>query len=87
MTVASETRVSWVLSNGVKIPKAWREARFDVSGAMSTTPYCLSRGEAESIVLQHARWHLAAAIKDCMDAATLRTVADAVGVRVEVEGD
>lgn len=86
VAVTSETRTSWVLANGVKIPKTQTEPRFDVRGRMSTTPYCLTLEEAEAMVLQHARWHLAAAVKDCIDVATLRKVAEVLGVRVEVEG-
>lgn len=82
--VESETRMSWVLTNGVKVPKAHVEPTLDVSGFRTTT-YALTREAAEKILLRQARWHMARIIQECGDVDTLRKVADALGVAVTVE--
>lgn len=81
--VESETRMSWVLANGVKIPKAWAEPRFDVDG-FRTTPYCLTREAAETMLLRHNQSKFASMVLTCADDDTLRKVADALGVSVDL---
>lgn len=82
--VESETRMSWVLTNGVKVPKTQAEPILDVSGFRTTT-YALTRETAEKILLRQARWRMASIIQECGDPDVLRKVADALGVTVTVE--
>lgn len=84
--VESETRLSWVLMNGVKIPKTQTEPLFDVQG-LRTTTYALTKEAAEVVILRQARWRMAGIVQNCADPATLRKVADALGVAVDVEGN
>ena len=82
--VQGETRMSWVLTNGVKIPKTWSQPRFDVEG-FRTTPYCLTREAAEAMLLHHNRNKLGSMVLVCTDDAVPRNVAEALGVNLSVE--
>lgn len=82
--VESETRMSWVLTNGVKVPKAHAEPTFNVSGFRTTT-YALTREMAEKILLRQARWRMASIVQECADPAVLRKVAEALGINLSVE--
>ena len=82
--VEGETRMSWVLTNGVKIPKTWGEPRFDVNG-FRTTPYCLTREAAEQMLLRHNQSQIGSMVLSCSDDVVLRRVAEVLGVKVAVE--
>lgn len=85
MKVESETKLSWVLANGVKIPKTQTDAEFRVLGNMRQTTYCLTRAAAEAFVLVHNNQRLGYAVQTSIDPSVLRKVADALGVNLSVE--
>lgn len=81
--VAGETTRSWVLSDGEKVPKSFDGPLpiYDIQlkyGAMQR--YCLTRDAADALLLERARWTMTERIRTCGDVATLRKVAEALGM-------
>jgi hypothetical protein len=83
LKVASETTRSWILSDGVKVPKTHADPVFRFSsGSGWGRRYCLTREAAETMALEGARWKMSAAVTACKDLRVLRLVAEALGMDV-----
>lgn len=87
--ITGTTSRSWIVSRHgwtVKIPKNHADPIFSVNptGVGCTQFFCLTRTAADRMMLERARWVMVQRVKDCTDIATLRKVAEALGMPVSV---